>query len=559
VRKEFDEDLVTKNKQLPISQAAPPFAQYASPPQQQQQQPRPIYQQQPYQQQPQQPPQSQHIHRPGIPPGIPPSVSYSPTAARAPLAPPPPAVPGSGAGGARPDPPEAVGVTGYRQPPLRYIQGGGGRAGRGGRSVSGRGGRGRGGPRQPQFPGPAPPQQGYHHQGFYNNPPPSPHYTQGPGYGGGPPGAPRAPPWGGPVSFPPSPAPYSHHPQPQAQYPAQGPGPSGPPPPQSAQENGNSHGKQLGVKRFSQGLHQTADMFVNLAHQVAHPPVHRKGSAASTGFMPFQSTGTDFTMSDMSTFGGVEESLKWSANSGLNPGGGKAPAVVAMGGKTPIIAGPSSPKANKATANSNAPVNKYSSTTFTSSSSSKSRDLSFAMSDLMGSFGRTRSFPDLMLSSGDLLPPLPPDASDSDREGDKREGQPPTKTVGGRVLHNRQSSSGSSAGGQGPGVVGLNDAMSIMSIDSRRSQKSFRSETSWLDNFRSMQSVNSEQMKEDGMGMSLVRNTDDGSSSSVRSFLSDVSTELDALDLAEPLLPPIETDTGLNDSNADFILAEPGL
>jgi len=314
-------------------------------------------------------------------------------------------------------------------------------------------------------------------------------------------------------------------------------------------------------------MHQTVDFVTNLAHKVTHPPVHRKGSTASSGFKPFNSTATDFTMSDISTFDVFDESFKWSANSGANAGASKGSSTAAVCAKASITAGPSSPKANKANANPNGPNNKHSSTTFTSSSSSKSRDLSFAMSDLMGSFGRTRSFPDLMLSAGDLLPPLQSDVSDSDREGDKKEGRPlPPKTVGGRVLHNQKSSSGSSAGGLHvaaghglcPGSGGVNDAMSIMSLDSRRSQKSFRSETSWLDNFRSMQSVNSDQMKEDGMGMSLVRNPDDGSSGSVRSFLSDVSAELDALDLAEPLLPPI-TDPGLNDSAADFILAGPDL
>lgn len=115
-------------------------------------------------------------------------------------------------------------------------------------------------------------------------------------------------------------------------------------------------------------------------------------------------------------------------------------------------------------------------------------------------------------------------------------------------------------------ISGLNDAMSIMSLDSR---KSIKSETSsWLENFRSMQSIHSDMnpweaggsgVSGGGMGMSLVRNQmNDGSDNgSVRSFLSDVSTELNALDLAEPLLPPIPTDSPLNDSGSDYMVARP--
>jgi len=209
--------------------------------------------------------------------------------------------------------------------------------------------------------------------------------------------------------------------------------------------------------------------------------------------------------------------------------------------------------------------------TGTTSSSSKSRDNSLTMSDLMGSgfslgmSGRTRSFPDLMLSTNDLLPPLQSDFGDSDREEKEQRRAP---------FHRQSSSESSEMGAFHPirgrnntgNISGLNDAMSIMSLDSRKSTKSETS--SWLENFRSMQSIHSDMnpweaggsgVSGGGMGMSLVRNQmNDGSDNgSVRSFLSDVSTELNALDLAEPLLPPIQTDSGLNDSGSDYMMARP--
>ena len=125
--------------------------------------------------------------------GIPPTVSYLPLAAMS----------GGGGGGPRPDPPEAPGVTGYRQPPLRYGESGPGGGGRGGGQgvVSGRG---RG-----------PPPQGYPVQVYPGPPPPPPSYFRASppvwNVGGGP------PPYHQQQNYPPSPhfqqQPYhpSHH------------------------------------------------------------------------------------------------------------------------------------------------------------------------------------------------------------------------------------------------------------------------------------------------------------------------------------------------------------
>lgn len=82
-------------------------------------------------------------------------------------------------------------------------------------------------------------------------------------------------------------------------------------------------------------------------------------------------------------------------------------------------------------------------------------------------------------------------------------------------------------------ISGINDTLSLMSFNSRKENNSESS--SWIDNFNSMQSIHSDMLPGRPLG-------DDGS---VRSFLSDVSNDLNALDLAEPLLPPLS----LNDSH----------
>jgi hypothetical protein len=188
-----------------------------------------------------------------------------------------------------------------------------------------------------------------------------------------------------------------------------------------------------------------------------------------------------------------------------------------------------------------------------------SRD-SFTMSDLLGSnrslelslgsLGRTRSFPDLTLSSNDLLPPLPADEYDFTSLA-QYEGKEKLRTSSrGRIMRpfHRHSSSESSnqsmtsltikgfhpvRSRSNTAVSGINDAMSIMSLDSRKSVKSDAS--SWLDNFRSFQSINSDMnpWETAPAGDSLVRPSGDEGS------LSDVSYDMTALDLAEPLLPPL--------------------
>lgn len=304
----------------------------------------------------------------------------------------------------------------------------------------------------------------------------------------------------------------------------------------------------------------------------APPPTNGRGP----DFPLTTSVGTDFTMSEISSFGDSrgqfadsprDASMKEPARGSTQPmpphkeeravGGGSGGGGVHQGGS-----------------------HKQS----TSSSSGKE---SFTVSDLLGSnqtlgtfnfghSGRTRSFPDLMLSTGDLLPPL--HSGDSDREdclnmsmlqeddGDVKD----QRTSSGRVLRrsfHRHSSSESSnhsmtsltlkgfhpvRGRSNTNISGINDAMSIMSLDSRRSMKSETS--SWLDNFRSMQSIHSDTLGDSLKGSLPLRDDDGGS---VRSFLSDVSNDLNALDLAEPLLPPMYADHGLNDSVGDFLMARP--
>lgn len=243
---------------------------------------------------------------------------------------------------------------------------------------------------------------------------------------------------------------------------------------------------------------------------------------------------------------------------------------------------------NKKTQQQQGGAQKDSSTSKSSGGSRKSRD-SFTMSDLMsseqslnisfGHSGRTRSFPDLMLSTGDLLPPMEGDDSDVDilDNPDGKSKVENQRTSSGRMLRtpfHRTSSSESSNHSMtsltlkgfhpvrsriNTATSGINDAMSIMSLDSRKSNKS-EAEGSWLDNFRSMQSINSDMNPwESGAGglNNSLKSQVMGDEGSVRSFLSDVSNDLNALDLAEPLLPPIMTDSGLNDSLAEFMMSRP--
>ena len=509
-------------------------------------------------------PQSQQL-----PLGIPPSVSYSPDKA---------ATNGDvGNGQHRPDPPEAPGVTGYRQPPLRYSV----ENGRGGQAPQ-FSGRGRGGghpnhihhPQQQQYHGHPPPNY-YggppHHMGHYQQHPP--HQFLHP----------------------------HHHPQ-QLHHPGYNPQPQFTRPQQQDNNNNNNNKQKKSqsdifagtAEAAAKAVYQGVDAVTGVANTVTgavHKAVKRtsggdnvKNSVQNNDFPLAHSVETNFTMSDISSFHGSTRTYS-SATMQISQSGGKNQQqqddeIIGQGG-----------------------VHKQSNNSKSSGggSSTKTND-SFNVSDLMnmnnnmnasnqslnlpftfGHSGRTRSFPDFMLSTGDLLPPLhhaedEGDGSDRDgldhnmmQEGTSElveEMEPLKQQVGEnsggghhhqqqqRIMKspfNRQTSSSESSNhsmasltikGFHPvvrsrantGMSGIHDAMSIMSIDS--SKIGARSETSsWMDNFRSMQSVHSGASLTRGMG-------DDGS---VRSFLSDVSNDLHALDLADPgcLLPPLQ----LNDSH----------
>ena len=205
---------------------------------------------------------------------------------------------------------------------------------------------------------------------------------------------------------------------------------------------------------------------------------------------------------------------------------------------------------------------------------------SLGMSSLLGSstpLGRTRSFPDLTLSTNDLLPPMP-NAEGSEGDYDittwANEGKEKLRSTSrGRLMKrpfHRHSSSESSNQSMtsltikgfhpvvdirsrcNTAVSGINDAMSIMSLDSRKSVKSDAS--SWLDNFRSFQSIHSDMNPWEanaggGENSSLVRPPIGGDEGS----LSDVSYDMTALDLAEPLLPPLT----MNDSYHEYMKPDP--
>jgi len=449
-------------------------------------------------------------HHPG---GIPPSVSYSPTAAAA----------ASAAPGQRPDPPESEGVTGYRQPPLDYYEGGG----RG--SFSGRGG-GRGHFSRPQYPPTpmmhnmgGPPNQALmggrghpHHLG------PPPNY-----YG-------HAPPPGG----------FSHSPDHPQQYP--------PHHGHYPQANGYGHPQQVGTDKDGRPLFNGPPK-----RQFATPTV----ASAHRDFPSLaKSTGTDFTMSDVSDFGASSTGMKNSLGPAMDPlHEGHADRIESEG----TLKGS---EVTNATKNSNSDKSRNS-LGLSELSVSGLMDPNMSLGGLgfsFGASGRTRSFPDLMLSTGE--PPLPAmhtgdsdkDNSDPSRKKKKKRG---TRLL--KPLHRHSSSESSSVYSmeslksgfhnvRGLALSGLNDAMSTMSIDSRRSQKS---DASWLEAYKSMQSITSDVNPWEGEGHnnSLLSSAnqwaDDGS---VRSLLTDISNDLNALDLAEPLLPPYQTDSGLDDSNGFF-------
>lgn len=336
------------------------------------------------------------------------------------------------------------------------------------------------------------------------------------------------------------------------------------------------------VGAVAHDVHQTVESLNNKVKNRRAMPRSLKDSKDSAGseFPPHMSVATDFTMSDisqigdskvldMSNVGTFDVSMKASNRGSIGPS--HVPdAAKPYHQQEEAVSGDDDKQPNGRTAD----PNKQS--TGTNSSSSKSKE-SFTMSDLMGSgfslgmSGRTRSFPDLMLSTGELLPPLQMD-SDKEEKEDQAGNSSSGNHHGGPLLKpfHRQSSSESSdnMGGFHPlrrpsntgnsNIPSLNDAMSIMSLDSRKSLKSDNS--SWLDNFRSMQSIHSDMNPWEARSSSRRNNemiVNDGTDGSVRSFLSDVSVELNALDLAEPLLPPIDAETGLNDSNDVMGLTRP--
>jgi len=363
------------------------------------------------------------------------------------------------------------------------------------------------------------------------------------------------------------------------------------------------------IGAVAHGVHNTMESLSGLTNRVVkvgRRTVQNRESTTSE-FPPHMSVATDFTMSDISTFGKLTDSnqttpldrndtvgtfdasMKMSTQSDPPLGRSALLGVFdeSTGALVPTKAeedGPQEyrdrevavsgddekpPKGETEGTNGGAPAKQSTNT------SSSDENKSFTMSDLMGSgfslglSGRTRSFPDLMLSTGAIFPPL---QNDSDREEkDQTRNSSSSSNRDGVLLHpfHRQSSSESSGNmggfhpvrrrsitGNNPNVLNLNDAMSIMSLDSR---KSIRSEnSSWLENFRSMQSIHSDMNPwEAGTSgrNSSRRNNDminDGTDGSMGSLLSDVTPELNALDLAEPLLPPIDSDHNMNDCH-DFM------
>jgi len=365
------------------------------------------------------------------------------------------------------------------------------------------------------------------------------------------------------------------------------------------------------IGAVAHGVHNTMESLSGLTNRVVkvgRRTVPNRESTTSE-FPPHMSVATDFTMSDISTFGKLTDSThttpldrndtvgtfdaSMKMSNQWNPPLGRSALLGSFDESTGALVptkaeedGPREyrdhevavsgddekpPKGETGGTNGCAPAKQSTNT------SSSDENKSFTMSDLMGSgfslglSGRTRSFPDLMLSTGALLPPLQTD-SDREEKGQTRNSSSSSNRGDGALLRpfHRQSSSESSGnmGGFHPvsrrsitgnnpnNVLNLNDAMSIMSLDSRKSNRSENS--SWLENFRSMQSIHSDMnpWEAGASGRNLSRRNNeminDGTDGSMGSLLSDVTPELNALDLAEPLLPPIDSDHNMNDSH-DFM------
>jgi len=496
------------------------------------------------------PPPNHYQQRPPVLSGIPPSVSYSPNTPPVPLAPP-------AQQNSRPDPPEAEGVTGYRTAPLNYFAQSGRGARPGTRPPEHFPGRGQGGPppQQHQYPG-HPPQQ------YQGHPPPN-FYSHHP-------------------NMPPPNQQYQYQQQQYHQYPPQA-GQQVPPPHSTQEKKGRKKSKSptppvskgpvhaaasmaaMADFTFHEGAHVLASQAINMVKHPHMPKFHKHQSPQKLNdnstntqqtFPAIASVATDFTMSDVSAIGDSTRTSQLATPAALYPT--SHPAV-------------SLERQAHQDAHNHRTLDKKSSSRDTKNSSGKTEG-SLTMSEIsmsgltnaapnitasmgMWSFNnsglsRTQSFPDFMLSTGDYPLHVPPPETET-QEGLKTGGmlKPP--------IH-RQNSTGSDSmasvtikgfnpvrGRTNTAMSGLHDAMSIMSIDSRKSLRSENS--SWLDNFRSMQSIHSD------AGNSLKL----GDEASVRSLLSDMSNEVNALDLAEPLLPPYQHFNYSNGSAGFMSLVRP--
>ncbi|KAL7513504.1 hypothetical protein ACHAXN_010606 [Cyclotella atomus] len=399
------------------------------------------------------------------------------------------------------DPPEAEGVSGYRQPPLPYYDS---------RTTAPHSGRG-----SPHYHTQQPyPGRGYHPQ--------HPHHY--------------------------APQPYMHQQYPQGQYP-QAPYGTHQPPQRQPQFTGGPR------NRFGAPISSS----------------DRRGDFPSLAM----SCATDFTMSDVSEFTPVSVTPR---HERVIP-----PPVVPVAQATSLnymkettqpleiaaVRQSSSDKSSLAVSELSVSGLKTSVMNIEPVSPQEAEparnESNFSMS--LG-ISRNYSFPDLFLSTGDLgFDEEHLAAANEKNDSDPSNGSAKyKKNKSGRLFRQpsaqRQSSLGSNSSifsidslkmGRGSHTVrgryntdisGLQDAMSLMSMD----QQSIRSEASWLEAAKSMQSISSD-MNPWGSheGNSLRMNErDDGS---LRS-LSDMSNDLNALDLAElPLLPPIhQVESGLEDS-----------
>lgn len=452
--------------------------------------------------------------------GIPPTVSYSPSSAIMPAA------------GPRPDPPEAPGVTGYRQPPLRYGGENGSQGGPGGCEGGQIAGRGRGPPPlhcaghpPPQFAS-HPPPQGYH----LPPPPPSSYFRASPPVNHG---------WNSGVEPPP------YHPPPHFQQQQQQP-------PHFHHQHQHHPGQQyhpwwngghawVPKPQFSPSKHLHRKNTTDIIDQ----SMGSVQTLAVKDFPPTESIGTQFTMSDVTA---LDEDQVQRLNSNFS----FDDATQRMSGN-----------------NSGELLINQGAKHFSNKVSVGISGLdSITMGDLMesnlslslGSIGRPRSFPDLLLSTGSLM--VEPMLDEMEHlEGNKTECRHELKVTNGRMIrppYHRKSSSSSSISMASStmrgfnsanrdrvdtGVSGVNDTLSLMSVPSRKGEGTDKSEaSSWIDNFNSMQSVHSSDMDP-----KLIK----GEDGSVRSFFSDVSSDTNALelDLVDPLLPPLTRNDSFNMGN----------